>query len=74
MTMGSPQVLRLAVKRQNENQRRRIETLFIGSYELGKIDGIDVAVFLRKNDQYYTFVSIDQPTWPPTMADIVSVT
>jgi hypothetical protein len=68
------QVLCLAVKRRNENLRRRIKTLFIRSHELGKANGVDVAVVLRKNNQYYTFRSIDQPAWPLTMTDIVSGT
>jgi hypothetical protein len=70
----NPQVIRLAAKRRNENLRRRIETLFIRSHELGKTYGVDVAVVLRKNSQYYTFRSLDQPAWPPTTTDIVSGT
>jgi hypothetical protein len=33
-----------------------------------------VAVILRKNSQYSTYRSIDDPRWPPSMADIVGHT
>ena len=49
----------LAAKRRNENLGRKIETLFIKSREVWKIYGMDVAVVLRQNNQYFTFRSID---------------
>jgi hypothetical protein len=65
---------RLIAKRQNTNLRRRIETLFIKSYEIWETYGTDVAVVLRKNGRYSTYRSIDELAWPPTMADIVGGT
>jgi hypothetical protein len=52
-----------ATKRQNENLARRIETLFVKSHEIWEIYGVDVAVILRKNSQYSTYRSIDEPRW-----------
>ena len=33
--------------------------------------GVDVAMVLKNNSQYYTYRSIDRLTWPLTMAEIV---
>jgi hypothetical protein len=62
---------RRAAKRRGQNLSRRRDTLFIKAYELGKDFGIDVAVILKRNGQYYTYRSIDRPAWPPLMAEIV---
>jgi hypothetical protein len=54
-----------------ENLRRRKETLFKKVYELGKYDGVDVALILRQNGRYFTYRSIDLESWPPSMKEIV---
>ena len=66
-----PREARLTTKRRNESLRRRIETLLIKAHEIWDIYGVDVAMILKNNSQYYTYRSIDRPTWPPTMAEIV---
>lgn len=61
---------RLEAKRRNENLRRRIETLLIKAHEIWEEYGVDVAMVLKNNSQYYTYRSTDRPTWPPSMAEI----
>ena len=51
--------------------RRRKETLFKKAYELGKHDGVDVALILRQNGRFFTYKSVDHETWPPSMKEIV---
>ena len=62
---------RRAAKGRSQNLSRRRETLFNKAYELGENFGIDVAVILKRNGQYYTYRSIDRLAWPPSMAEIV---
>jgi hypothetical protein len=45
--------------RKGENLRQRKETLFKKVYKLGKYDGVDVALILRQNSQYFTYRSIN---------------
>jgi hypothetical protein len=66
-----PRKVHLTTKRRNESLKRRIETLLIKAHEIWDIYGVDVAMILKNNSQYYTYRSIDKPTWPPTMAEIV---
>ena len=66
-----PREARLTTKRRNESLRRRVETLLIKAHEIWDIYGVDVAMILKNNSQYHTYRSIDKPTWPPTMAEIV---
>ena len=66
-----PREARLIAKRQNESLRRRIETLLIKAHEIWDIYGVDVAMVLKNNSQYYTYRSVDKSTWPLTMAEIV---
>lgn len=66
-----PREARIIAKRRNENLRRRIETLLIKAHEIWDIYGVDVAMVLKNNSQYYTYRSTDRPTWPPTMVEIV---
>ena len=65
-----PLAERLPAKRCNKNIRKRIESLFIKSNELRRDYGIEVAVFQKKNNQYYTYRSMDRPTWQPSMAEV----
>jgi hypothetical protein len=67
-----PREARLVAKRQNGNLRRRIETLLIKAYEIWNDYGVDVAMFLNNKGQYYIYRSIERPTWPPLLAEIVS--
>ena len=59
-------------KRKNERINRRIETLIIKAYEIGKFDGVDVALTIYKYGRYTTYNSKVYTSWPPSMAEIVS--
>ena len=54
-----------------ENLRRRKETLFKKVYELGKYDGVDVALILHQNGRFFTYRSMDLESWPPSIKEIV---
>jgi hypothetical protein len=70
-------IMNLKIKGENirwrkaENLRRRKETLFKKVYELGKYDGVDIALILRQNGRFFTYRSIDLESWPPSMKEIV---
>jgi hypothetical protein len=51
--------------------RQRKETLFKKVYELGKYDGVDVALILYQNGRYFTCRSVDLEPWLPSMKEIV---
>jgi len=59
-------------KRNRNGVGRREKTLLKKSYELGRFPGIDVALIIRNRGRYSTFMSMDQESWPPTRAEIVS--
>ncbi len=59
-------------KRKNEGINRRIETLITKAYEIGKFDGVDVALTICKHGRYTTYNSKVHVSWPPSMAEIVS--
>ena len=42
------------------------------AYELGELDGIDIALIICKHGRYTTYGSRDQVSLPPSMAEIVS--
>jgi hypothetical protein len=58
-------------KRRSENLGRRKKTVLKKIYELGKYDGIDVALIIRQNGRFFTYRSIDHESWPPSMKEIV---
>ena len=60
-------------KRRSENLGRRKKTVIKKAYELGKYDGVDVALIIRQNGQFFTYRSIDHESWPPSMKEIVSL-
>lgn len=64
---------RVKRKRTNEGINRRKDTLVKKAYELGEFDGIDVALIICKHGRYTTYRSKDHASWPPSMAEIVSV-
>jgi hypothetical protein len=66
-----PRETRLIAKHRSESLRRRIKSLLIKAHEIWDIYGVDIAMVLKNNSQYYTYRSIDKSTWPPTMAEIV---
>ena len=74
--MDTPQIKRnnerIKRKRENEGINRRKETLIKKAYELGGLDGVDVALIICKHGRYTTYRSRDHKTWPPSMAEIVS--
>ena len=57
--------------RKGENLRQRKETLFKKVYKVGKYNGVDVALILHQNGQYFTYRSIDLESWPPSIKEIV---
>ncbi|KAH8589034.1 hypothetical protein B0O99DRAFT_470824, partial [Bisporella sp. PMI_857] len=57
-------------KRKNEGINRRRNTLIKKAYELGEVDGIDIALIICKNGRYTTYRSMDHASWPPSMAEI----
>ena len=63
---------RIKRKRKNESINRRKDTLVKKAYELGELDGIDVALVICKHGRYTTYRSRDHTSWPPSMAEIVS--
>ena len=58
-------------KRRTDNLGRRKKTLLKKAYELGKYDGVDVAVIIRQNGKFFTYRSVDHKSWPPSMEEIV---
>ena len=59
-------------KRKREGVNRRIKTLIKNTYKLGKLPGMDIALIICNRGRYSMFKSIDQESFPPTMAEIVS--
>ena len=59
-------------KRKNEGINRRKDTLIKKAYELGELDGIDVALIICKHGRYTTYRSRDHASWPPSIVEIVS--
>jgi hypothetical protein len=59
-------------KRNKDGARNRQKTLMKKAHELGTFPGIDVAVIISKRGRFYTYMSTDRESWPPTKADIVS--
>jgi hypothetical protein len=72
MAIKNPKRKRENIRRKNaENLRRRKETLFKKVYEVGKYDGVDVALIMRQNGRFFTYRSIDIESWPPSMKEII---
>jgi hypothetical protein len=61
------------LKRKMEKLRRRKRCVVKKAYELGELCDIDIAVIIRKNGRYYTYRSVDDDSWPPSMCQIVSL-
>ena len=59
-------------KRKNEGINKRKETLIKKAYELGKFDGIDIALIICKHGRYTTYSSKGYASRLPSMAEIVS--
>jgi hypothetical protein len=60
------------LRNKREQLRRGRKTLFKKAHKLAKVHGIDIAVIMHKNGRYFTYRSLDQESWPPTMKQIVS--
>ena len=60
-----------ARRRQSENASRRKSTLIKKIYEYGELSGADVALIIYKNGRYSTYRSVDKPSFPPSMKEIV---
>jgi hypothetical protein len=59
-------------KRKQENLKRRKKTLVKKVYKFGKDFDFKVALILSKKGCYFTFRSLDQDTWLPSIEQIVS--
>jgi hypothetical protein len=61
-------------KRKNSSKKAsgRKNTLIKKAYELGQVPGFEVALFVRRRGQITTFRSIDDESWWPLKAEIVS--
>ncbi|PVH68403.1 hypothetical protein DL98DRAFT_631252 [Cadophora sp. DSE1049] len=57
-------------KKKNEGINRRKKTLIKKAYELGKLDGIDVALIISKYGRYTTYSSNGYASRFPSMAEI----
>lgn len=64
---------RRIAKRRNDNLRRRVETIYIKIYELYHDHGVDVAIFLDNKGKFEFYISKESPTWPPSLAELVSI-
>jgi hypothetical protein len=62
---------RKVLKNKREQLRRGKKTLFKKAHKLAKVYDIDIAIIMHKNGQYFTYRSMDQESWPPTMKQIV---
>ncbi|KAF7894694.1 uncharacterized protein EAF01_010144 [Botrytis porri] len=63
-------ILSNTTKRRSERLRRRKTTLFKKAFDLGRDYDVDVAVIIRQHGRYYTFRSMDNLSWPPSMNEI----
>jgi hypothetical protein len=59
------------LRNRREQLRRGKRTLFKKAHKLAKVHEIDIAIIMRKNGRYFTYRSLDQESWPPTMKQIV---
>jgi hypothetical protein len=59
-------------KRRSERIRRKKITFFHKAFLLSKEDGIKIAAIVLQRGRYYTFSSISEDSWPPSMVEIVS--
>jgi hypothetical protein len=60
-----------ADKSKNQQFRKRKLITFIKAQGLAKYCGADVALIIHTNGRYYTYCSIDLPSWPPSFLEIV---
>ena len=65
----------MAATAKSKSQRftRRKACLMKKAHELAKICEADLALIIRKKNRYYTYCSMEEKQWPPTMAEIVGV-
>ena len=59
-------------KRKNEGINRRIETLIIKAYEIGKFNSIDIVLTIYKYSQYIIYNSNIYILWPLSIIEIVN--
>ncbi|KAF2184250.1 hypothetical protein K469DRAFT_580117 [Zopfia rhizophila CBS 207.26] len=58
---------------ENENYRKRLETLGSKSSELCRDYKAEVYFVAYRNGRFYTFTSTDEPSWPPGPDTLVSL-
>ncbi len=58
-------------KQKREILRKRTKTLFKKADELRSIAGAKVYCVLNVQNKWYFYTSIEQPSWPPTMEQLV---
>jgi SRF-type transcription factor (DNA-binding and dimerisation domain) len=58
-------------RKKAKNLRQRKKTLLKKVYELGKYDGVDIALIICQNGRISTYRLIDHESWPLSMKEIV---
>jgi hypothetical protein len=58
-------------KRRTDNIGQRKKTLLKKAYELGKYDGVDVAVIICQNSKFFTYRLVDYKSWLLSIEEIV---
>ncbi|OCK90182.1 uncharacterized protein K441DRAFT_666611 [Cenococcum geophilum 1.58] len=54
----------------NENFRKQKETFLQKANRLKRDYDADCYILIRRNGRFYTYTSIDQPSWPPNPQDL----
>ena len=62
------------IKVDQEKFQGRLACLRKKAHEIAQRCESDVYVVLRRKDRYYTYKSINSPTWPPSEQQIVGLT
>ena len=52
---------------------RKKSNLVKKAHELVQLCNIDLALIIRKNGKYYTYLLTDHESWPPTITAIVGI-
>ncbi len=60
-----------AAKAKSQQFTRRKLNLVKKSDQLARLCHADLALVIRKNGRYYTYLSTDDDQWPPTITEIV---
>ena len=59
-------------KATDEKFRKRKNSIFKKGDELRLLCGVDVYILLHRKGKYYTYNSMNQPSWPPSLEEIIN--